>query len=309
MSATKLLTDLRAAGLHVVEEPGWKTRGWSWKVDGEPEGVMQHHTAPPNPYPIKKLYGPPFYWIKANMATHEDGTLYMVAYKACNYSSGIGMKSVLVDNVRKSIAPTHNATKWGIQGGNKYFWNIENSHPGDGSSIPQVQLDTIIVATQVVIDHFRMDPEQVISHAEWTSRKVDPKWNGSNRFAIEQIREGVSGTPSQGGEEEMLPLRPSSPREDIRSLQGRLNTAFGAGLKEDTVWGKFTENAVKKYLLDFTGSDEAGDKDVINGVKVNARMWNGLLEGVIRAHTASGGGSVAADLAAHEARTHAAHHN
>jgi len=192
MSATKLLADLKAAGLHVVEEPGWKKRGWGWRVDGEPEGVMQHHTAPPNPYPIKKLYGPPSYFIKCNMATHEDGTLYLVAYKACNYSSGRGMKSVLTDNVRKSIAPTHNATKRGLWGGNKHFWNYENSHPGDGSDIPQVQLDAIIVSTQVVIDHFGMNPEQVISHAEWTKRKIDPRWNGSNRTAINQIREGVS---------------------------------------------------------------------------------------------------------------------
>ncbi len=195
MSATKLLADLRAAGLHVVEEPGWKKRGWRWRVDGEPEGVMQHHTAPPNPYPIKKLYGPPSYFIKCNMATHEDGTLYLVAYRACNYSSGYGMLSVLRDNVRKSIAPTHNATKRGAKGGNKHFWNYENSHPGDGSDIPQVQLDTIIVSTQVVVDHFGMDPEQIISHAEWTRRKIDPRWNGSNRIAINQIREGVAGTP------------------------------------------------------------------------------------------------------------------
>ena len=113
MSATRLLMDLRSAGLRVVEEPGWRTRGFNWHVDGEPEGVMEHHTGLPNPYPIKKLYGPPFYWIKANAATHEDGTLFLIAYKACNYSSGLGMSAVLRDNVRKSIAPTRNATKRG----------------------------------------------------------------------------------------------------------------------------------------------------------------------------------------------------
>ncbi len=207
MSATKLLADLRAAGLNVVEEPGWKKRGWRWRVDGEPEGVMQHHTAPPNPFPIKKLYGPPTYFIKANMATWPDGRLFLIAYKACNYSSGYGMLSVLTQNVRKSIAPTRNATKRGAKGGNKHFWNYENSHPGDGSPIPQVQLDTIIVSTQVVIDHFGMDPEQIISHAEWTRRKIDPYWNGSNRTAINQIREGAAGTPP-------VVIPPSPPSDD-----------------------------------------------------------------------------------------------
>ncbi len=195
-TASQLLTKLQDAGLHVVEEPKWRTRGFKWAVGGKPEGLMEHHTGPPEPYPIKKLYGPPFYWIKANMATHPDGTVYLIAYGACNYSSGYGMKSVLVDNVRKSIAPTHNATKRGLKGGNRHFWNIENSHPGDGSPMPPVQLDAIVLATQIVLDHFDLDVEQVISHASWTSRKVDPRWNGwNNRIAITQIRTLVDKEP------------------------------------------------------------------------------------------------------------------
>ena len=193
MSANQLLANLKSAGLKVVEEPGWATRGNRWNVNGKPEGVMQHHTAPPNPYPIKALYPTTAlqYRIKCNMATHPDGTLFMVAYKACNYSSGPGMLDVLKNNVRKSIAPTHNALKRGLKGGNRHFWNYENSHPGDGSPIPEVQLETIIESTRIVINHFELDVEQIISHAEWTRRKIDPRWNGSNRIAINQIREGV----------------------------------------------------------------------------------------------------------------------
>lgn len=200
MTADTLLAALLNVGLHVVEEPGWKTRGNRWNVNGQPEGVMQHHTAPPNPYPIRKLYG---LRIKANMATHEDGTLFLIAYKACNYSSGYGMLDVLKSNVRMSIAPTHNARKRGLKSGNRHFWNYENSHPGDGSPIPQVQLDTIIESTRVVLDHFELNANQVISHAEWTSRKIDPRWNGSNRIAIEEIREGVA---------EMAELSPEAQR-------------------------------------------------------------------------------------------------
>lgn len=193
MTAETLRQALLNAGLHVVEELGWKKRGNMWNINAKPEGIMQHHTAPPNPYPIRKLYGPPFYRTKCNMATHEDGTLYLVAYRACNYSSGYGMRAVLRENVRPSIAPTHNARKRGLKSGNRHFWNYENSHPGDGSAIPQVQLDTIIESTRIVLDHFELDYERDISHAEWTSRKIDPRWNGDNRTAIEQIRQGVAG--------------------------------------------------------------------------------------------------------------------
>lgn len=196
MSADVLLAKLKAAGLHVVEEPGWRTRGNRWNVDGKPEGIMQHHTAPPNPYPIKALYPTKrLQWrVKCNVATHPDGTLYLVAYKACNYSSGPGMAAVLKDNVRESIAPTHNATRRGLKGGNRHFWNYENSHPGDGSRLPTAQFDTIVESTRITQDHFELNAHQVISHAEWTRRKIDPNWNGSNRMAINQIREAAMFT-------------------------------------------------------------------------------------------------------------------
>ncbi len=198
MSANELLVDLKAAGLTVVEEPGWKDRGGNWATDGKPEGVIQHHTAPPNPYPIKRLYPRTAkeWQIKCNVATHEDGTLYLVAYGACNYSSGPGSKVVLTANVRPKIPPTANAItrrladtpKWG---GNRYYFNYENSHPGDGSPLPSVQLETIVVSNIVVNAHFGLTWEQTISHAEHSRRKIDPRWNGGNRTAIEQIRELV----------------------------------------------------------------------------------------------------------------------
>jgi len=234
MTSGTLLQALRNAGLNVIEEPGWRTRGKRWNVDGKPEGVMQHHTAPPNPYPIKRLYGPPLYRIKANMATHEDGRLYLVAYGACNYSSGYGMKAILENCVRKSIAPTHNGTKRGTKSGNRHFWNYENSHPGDGSPIPQVQLDTIIESNRIVNDHFGLNPEQTISHAEWTKRKIDPRWNGSNRIAIEQIRQGLR-------EDDMADLSPEAQKfwEDTYRELLKLNPPTSAS------WGKVTVEHVR----------------------------------------------------------------
>ncbi len=235
MSANQLLADLKATGLHVVEEPGWKTRGNRWAVNNKPEGVMQHHTAPPNPFPIKKLYGPPLFRIKCNMATHPDGSLFLVAYKACNYSSGRGVLSVLTDNVRPSIAPTHNARKPGFKGGNRSFWNFENSHPGDGSRIPQVQLDTIIAANIVVNDHFGLNPEQTISHGEWRRTKIDPYWNGSNRTAIEQIRAGVE----EGDDLAIMDPETQQFWVDVKKELDKLDPATSAS------WGKVTVEHVR----------------------------------------------------------------
>ncbi len=188
-----LADELRAAGLTVKERSGWTTRGGDWSA-GDPVGVMQHHTAPPVPYPLSGLDGSSDGRIKCNINTKPDGTVWLVAYRACNYSSGGGSSTVLRD-VRNGRVPTDNAKERGLSddtNGNSWFFNFENDHAGDGSKIPSVQLDAIITATQVVLEHYNLPETAVISHAEWTRRKIDPRWNGSNRTAIEQIRQGVS---------------------------------------------------------------------------------------------------------------------
>ncbi len=191
---------------------------------------MIHHQTVAPLAPIKKLYG---LRIKANMATHEDGTLFLIAYRACNYSSGPGSSAVLRRNIRRSVAPIANAKTRGLEddmGGNRYFWNYENSHPGDGSPIPQVQLDTIVESTRIVLDHFQLDANQVISHAEWTRRKVDPRWNGDNRTAIEQIRQRL-------GEDDMAVMDEETQQfwTDVKKELDKLDPATSASYAKTLV--------------------------------------------------------------------------
>jgi hypothetical protein len=186
-----LRTELEAAGLNVKVVDGWGTRGGAWAV-GKPVGIMEHHTAAPVPYPVSKLYGD---LLKANINTKPDGTVWLIAQKACNYSSGSG-SSVVLSEVRAGQPPTQNARERGLSddmGGNAYYFNFENDHAGDGGPLPQVQHDAIVAATRVVLDHYGLGPGNVVSHAEWTTRKNDPNWNGSNR-AIEAIREALEDT-------------------------------------------------------------------------------------------------------------------
>ncbi len=190
MSADTLLASLRAAGLNAKTWPGWKTRGNKWR-GGKPTGVMHHHTSLPVPFPVKKLAGP--VRIKANINTKPDGTVWLIAYRACNYSSGPG-SGVVLNEVKAGIVPTQNARTRGLhdtRGGNRWFWNFENDHRGDGSAMPAVQSEVIVTASQVVLAHFEIEP--VISHAEWTRRKSDPYWNGDRRV-IDQIRADIKET-------------------------------------------------------------------------------------------------------------------
>ncbi len=279
--AQELLADLKAAGLTVIEESGWETRGSdSWAVGGKPEGIIQHHTAPPNPYPIKKLYDDSAGGqLKANMATHEDGTLYLIAYGRCNYSSGPGSSVVLTQNVRPERPPKANAVTRGLSddmGGNRHFWNYENSHPGDGSPIPEVQLKAIIDSTIVVCNHFGLTWANIISHASWSRRKIDPKWDGSNRTAIDDIRDGVR-FGSEGGEEGMLPLEKGDTGEDVTLLQDRLNQTYGAGLSLNATYDDATVAAVKKYIGKYTGYSKWAD-----GLGVGGKQWSNLTVDLVK---------------------------
>ena len=264
------------AGLNVLlSRSDWATNGGSWAVGGKPEGIIEHHTAPPpysSPYPLNKLDGRSDGRIKCNINTKQDGSVYLMAYESCNYSAGSGAGKILTDYVRKSIAPTANGMFPDTQGGNSHFWNYENDHPGDGSPIAQEQFDAIIISTDLVIAHFGLDPEQVIGHAEWSRRKIDPKWSPGGSRAIVNIRTALGAAmpspppvqppqppPTTGDEYAMWPIyktdgydSPSGSgrtwkNDDVKSIQVQMND-LGSTLVVDGKAGQGTLDAFFAYV-------------------------------------------------------------
>ncbi len=231
-----LRTELVAAGLNVRTITGWGTRGGAWAV-GKPVGVMQHHTAPPVPFPVSRLYGDR---LKCNINTKPDGTVWLIAQRACNFSSGSGSSTVLAE-VRAGTPPTKNAADrglWDDVNGNPWFFNFENDHAGDGGPMPAVQHDAIVVATRVVNDHYGLGPGTVVSHAEWTARKTDPYWNGSRR-AIDAIRQAL---------EEDMAFSKGLSKDQWRNLY---NLGIAGGSSAD---------AVAEYWTDPRRTDEQHEK-------------------------------------------------
>ena len=127
---------------------------------------MVHHTAPPVPYPVAKLYR------STQLNVKPSGTVYVIA-AGYQYASGIGMASVL-DRTKAGLAPTGRATETGSTNGNPWYINIEVDHPGDGTPIPQAQYDALIVTITAICQHQRWGTAKIIAHSDWTSRKLDP---------------------------------------------------------------------------------------------------------------------------------------
>ncbi len=230
---------------------------------------MQHHTAPPNPFPVKALYRDNK--IKCNVATHEDGTVYLVAYEACNYSSGKGSSVVLNENVRPGVPPTANAASRGLtddMGGNRYFWNYENSHPGDGSSMSAVQSEAIALSSAVVNAHFGITEQNMIAHSEWSGRKTDPYYDGSRRI-IDQIRSDTAGADM------------ATPEEIATAVWERLT---GSGITSALALDRNYRNINELILAHRSGTlgADLGDDDIeaLVDAIVNAGLQQQVVDGL-----------------------------
>lgn len=265
MTAADLAAALRGAGLVVEEYPGWETRGGAWEF-GTPVGLMEHHTALPVPFPVDNLAGVTTGLIKCNANVKPDGTVWLIAYKACNYSSGGGMAQVRAE-VLASTPPAANAVErgWNPDGsddndnGNDLFWNFENDHPGSGGPMPTSQHEAIVAASVVVAEHFGLSWANTIGHAEWTARKSDPYWNADRR-CIETIRKDM--------EEQMPTVEEIWAYFEANPVEVKLDPAAnpqpnGAYLKETLLLASMSGTAS-------TGSMKQRLTDIETGVTGNA---------------------------------------
>ena len=169
---------LRDAGLVVIEEPGWKARTQSTRNPYKPVGLLNHHTAPPNPYPVDRLYQ------KCNLFIARNGNVHVVS-GGYQWDSGNGSPAVLAEVIDGSF-PGGRAKDRGIPlepdvSGNPYFIDIEVDHPGDGSPLPDVQFEALIRTDAAILLHKGWGVQQLLGHSEWTPRKIDPRWDGSWR--------------------------------------------------------------------------------------------------------------------------------
>lgn len=176
--------ELRAAGLTVEEAPGWETRTMaSWGRVFDPKGVANHHTVG-----VGYVYPYTFLHDKCNLLIRRNGNVVTVN-AGYAYDSGAGTP-VLLDKVVNDTPWT-----WGELAGlpstrnmNPHFIDIEVEHLGDGSFIPAVQYNALLVANRVLCAHYGWDPmTRVVGHYEIApTRKIDPWWTTVEHLAMDK---------------------------------------------------------------------------------------------------------------------------
>lgn len=239
---TWLADVLRAAGLNVVEEAGWKDRG---RGDmGTVRGILCHHTAGPSaarqksatpslkiirdgreglPGPLSQLY------------LARDGTWHVVAAGRCNHAG---------------------AGSWqGVTAGNSQMIGIEAENAGDGHDPwPEAQMDSYARGVAAILLHIGADDVMVAGHKEYATprgRKIDPS------FDMIDFREDVEDIMGENAAPAGQPSRPVKPGtlvdprramlrkgdrgNSVRELQTKL------GITADGDFGPATDRAVRAF--------------------------------------------------------------
>lgn len=166
---TDLDETLRGAGLSVTEQDGWRQRSnQSGGYNGGPIGIIIHHTGggrgadgqgdvnfiltKPDAAPVSNLY------------LDRKGVWWVLAAGATNTNGKGG--------------------PWGpipIGGANRRVIGIEAGNLGNNKEPwPEVMQDSYVKGVATLADRYGIDSNNVLSHAEWTSRKHDPA--GPSRF-------------------------------------------------------------------------------------------------------------------------------
>lgn len=164
-SLTWLPGVLRAAGLNVVETPGWENRGHG--DIGTVQGVMCHHTSTPNPnrknMPTLQVLidgngetaGP-----LTQLGLGLDGTYYVIC-------AGKGWHAGASDY----------SSVQGISDGNSHLIGIEGEH-AEGDSWPAAQMDAYVRGVAALLTYLKQPVTRCIAHKEWTpSRRNDPSFD------------------------------------------------------------------------------------------------------------------------------------
>lgn len=223
---------LRAAGLKVVEEDGWKNRGKG--EFGIAKAVLCHHTAGPktgtNPSlttVIKGrtgLSGP-----LCNLYLGRDGVWHTVAAGFANHA-GKGKYA-------------------GITSGNTQMIGIEAENTGlpNDSPWPPVQVDSYARGCAALLKKVGLGAEMCLGHKEWApGRKPDPS------FSMFEFRKQVAHfMEAPAGEKPPVPEKP-----EVEGDPATFNVQYallGLGYNPgplDGDWGKLTRAALVASIPD-----------------------------------------------------------
>ncbi len=240
---------LTSAGLSVVEEDGWKTRGAAFSA--QPLGVIMHHdasaagTTPKSPSVVihgrKGLAGPLSQWY-----LNREGVWHVVASGRANHA-GPGSYN-------------------GIGTGNSSFVGVEAANNGTGEEWPQAQLVSYFTGVAAILNRLGAPSLMAIGHKEWApTRKIDPSFNMDSARLFIRIAMGEWTIKYPHVVQRRSSVCHGTAVRWIRAQLTRLGMGVGPG----DVFDVETEKAVRKFRkLMGLGDDGTVDEKVWNALGI-----------------------------------------
>lgn len=190
LTADKLLAALKAEGLKVVEHGAWRSHNRNHKgAWGPVNGSMVHHTGPYSSEGqiVQYCYGGSAA-LPGPLATGvigRTGTVFLIGMGRANHAGG-GDPRVLAavqgENYGdKPPATTYHEGEQGAVDGNAHFYGWECINSGNGKeSWPAAQYKAMVKVQAAILRAHRAKGDKwgeksIISHAEWSDWKSDPK--------------------------------------------------------------------------------------------------------------------------------------
>ncbi len=179
-------------GLNYMVEPDWEygqgdylwtTPDGHGSYDNPPSAYMVHHTAgtsaTPPPADLSKANAWVGLWDGLRLRSSGPGTpmIFLSTAGPCRTSSGYGYRPAAWDySFQDRRAPVNAEGPDTDTALNRYAFNVETVHPGDGSAIdPGVWGH--VVGLGVALHLMYGWEERTLGHLSWTGRKIDPRWS------------------------------------------------------------------------------------------------------------------------------------
>lgn len=271
-----LADELRGYGLNVVVLDGWEeAQGrYRWTLqdgsrsyDNPPSGVLFHGTAGTVSRPVVRTrlgrWSVANCWVGLDngngrlTSTRVAGsinrpTIYLTSAGPARYSAGYGYRPVL-DDMYNDVRPLLDAQgRDGSTAANRYTFNVENTHPNDGSLIDSGVFDHLVGLGVVLHEMFGW-MERTLGHRSWTRRKpVDPWFTPGGLIGLQDaIQQGLGGDIMPTWQwhrliDSLFEGRPDEYVGDSRWFKNRSDDANYAGIADqpdhvdwDNFWNAF----------------------------------------------------------------------
>ncbi|MFD9069135.1 peptidoglycan recognition protein family protein [Streptomyces lasiicapitis] len=177
LSSGTFLARLKAEGIRVAEQPGWRVHNRNHKGPWGPmNGVVIHHTAGTDSLNvcINGVAGLPGPLCHTHLA--KNGLATMVGYGRTNHAGTFAQNAHDAVVAEASMHPRPDAAE--PVDGNQRYYGIEIENMGNGRDpYPAAQYDAAVRWAAAICRAHGWTANSVIGHKEGTRRKIDPSFD------------------------------------------------------------------------------------------------------------------------------------